>query len=56
MAFRRLPSPRRSHHLPHVDPEASLAAERLREHVHAEYDVNANARHLLTHYRSAGGA
>jgi len=36
--------------------EASLAAERLREHVRAEYDVTTNARHLITHYRSAGGA
>jgi teichuronic acid biosynthesis glycosyltransferase TuaC len=36
-------------------PEAGMAAERLREHVHAEYDVNTNARHLLTHYRSTGG-
>lgn len=34
--------------------EAGLAAERLRDHVRAEYDVNENARHLLAHYRSAG--
>ena len=36
-------------------PEASVAAERLRGHVHAEYDVHQNARGLLAHYRSVGG-
>ena len=36
-------------------PEAELAAQALRTHVHTEYDVNTNARRLLAHYRSAGG-
>jgi teichuronic acid biosynthesis glycosyltransferase TuaC len=35
--------------------EAELAAQRLRDHVRAEYDVTTNARHLLAYYRSASG-
>jgi teichuronic acid biosynthesis glycosyltransferase TuaC len=34
--------------------EARLAGRRLRDHVRAEYDVDANARRLLDHYRAAG--
>ena len=37
-------------------PKAMVAAERLREHVRAGYDVSTNAQQLLAHYRSASGA
>jgi hypothetical protein len=36
-------------------PQAMVAAQRLRQHVHAEHDVIATARHLRAHYRSVGG-
>jgi len=36
----------------HHRDEAAAAAERLRRHVHVEYDVTINAQKLLAHYRS----
>ena len=36
--------------------EARAAAERLRVHILAEYDVTTNAQQLLARYRSAGGS
>lgn len=36
--------------------DAERAGRRLQEHTRAEYDVDANARTLITQYRSAGGS